>query len=71
MYPDPTFVFYIGERWASKMTAERFSGGVRLSFPLTRLTFAVWHSILHETPEGDLAPGFGPFEAELDERGDQ
>jgi hypothetical protein len=48
--------------------AERFSGGVRLRSSFgTVLEFAVWHSISHLTPEGDVAPGFGGFQGDVED----
>ena len=73
MWRDPVFAFYLSESLSDRFEAERYSGGVKLhlALGLFTLTFAVWHSILHETPGGDVAPGFGPLEVELEEREDQ
>lgn len=48
---------------------ERFSGGVRLTFSGSKLTLVFWNGVLYETESGDLAPGFGPFSAGVEEVG--
>jgi hypothetical protein len=49
-----------------------FTGGLTFRFGHGRLAdhtldLIVWHSVLHETDDGDLAPGLGPLVVEDEE----
>jgi hypothetical protein len=66
MWREPSLVFYLHEN-SPRFRAERFTGGVRLRAPLATLTCVVWHSTLHVTESGDVAPGMGPFTVEIRE----
>jgi hypothetical protein len=50
---------------------ERYVGGfiVRGSSGVS-VWLVRWHFVYHETQSGDVAPGLGPFEAEVDEDDD-
>jgi hypothetical protein len=68
MYEEAPFVLAISP---GELDADRFTGGVRLRSPFgTVLDIAVWHSVLHQTPSGDIAPGFRAFTAEVERRED-
>ena len=71
MWRDPSFAYDLQDfeklnHDELKLDAERFSGGVRLRmYAGCTITAVVWHPVLHETETGDVAPGMGPFTAEL------
>jgi hypothetical protein len=61
---DVPLVLAFAEDWASRLRAERFTGGVRLHFGFGpydghMLTLVFQRLIMHFTQDGDLAPGFG------------
>jgi hypothetical protein len=64
-------VFHKGTKPTAEF--ELFSGGIVMrpkfgDYAGRTLTLIQHHSVLHLTEDGDMAPGFGPFEVERFER---
>jgi hypothetical protein len=64
--------FIPDDRFAERLDAEQYSGGVRVRFDFGpyrdhTLTIVFWRSVMHVTESGDVAPGFGGFDLEMKE----
>jgi hypothetical protein len=64
-------VFLKDERLGRMAKFSVYSGGLVIEplfgrFAGHKLRLAVWHSVMHKTESGDLAPGLGGFDVERD-----